>query len=102
MSAVGNDEPEKLLAGAGRSGYDLGRTLAFTDGVFAIAITLLVLTIPIPRFPGSPTNAELWRALLGQAPHLIGFAVSFYVVGAMWVAHHGLLRHLERVNRERC
>lgn len=85
--------------GAARDGpevaYDVGRLLAFSDGVFAIAITLLVLNIPVPNL-ASPTAGELTSALLGLKPNLGGYALSFFLVGTYWVGHHRLLRHAHR------
>lgn len=94
-------EDEERVAGhsrAGRDAYDVGRVLAFSDGVFAIAITLLVLTIPIPSVPSNSGNREMWSALVSVSPHLLGFAISFAVVGNMWLGHHRLLRRLERID----
>lgn len=86
------------MSRTGREAYDVGRLLAFTDGVFAIAITLLVLNIPVPQLGPRTTNAALGSALLSQSIGLVGFALSFYVVGMQWLLHHRLLRHLQRVD----
>jgi uncharacterized membrane protein len=72
--------------------YDLGRLYAFSDGVFAIAITILVLGIPIPNVQHS---SQLLGALPSIVPNLLGFALSFVLVGAQWIAHHRLLRRLD-------
>jgi len=74
----------------------LGRLLAFSDGVFAIALTLLVLDLDVP--PGlSP--AELGVHLTQLAPHLLSAALSFAVIGRFWLAHHEIFRHVCRLNR---
>ncbi|MFD7448307.1 TMEM175 family protein [Kitasatospora sp. NPDC059827] len=75
---------------------DTGRIEAFSDGVFAIAITLLVLEIKIPQAHGA---AELWRALGAQWPSYFAYVVSFLVIGVVWVNHHTLFAHLARVDR---
>ena len=75
--------------------YDIGRLLAFSDGVFAIAITLLVLGIPVPNVPSS---SQLGPALHNVAPNLVGFALSFMLVGTQWIVHHRLLRQLNFCN----
>lgn len=75
---------------------DTGRIEAFSDGVFAIAITLLVLEIKIPQAHGA---AELWRALGAQWPSYFAYVVSFLVIGVVWVNHHTLFGHLARVDR---
>jgi uncharacterized membrane protein len=97
-STAEDDEPD--VAGhaaepAAREGYDVGRLLAFSDGVFAIAITLLVLSIPVPNSTGKAAEAaQLSGALVGQYRELLGFALSFVLVGAQWILHHQLLRRL--------
>jgi len=63
------------------------RVEAFSDGVFAIAITLLILEIRIPHGTGG-----LWRELLSLWPSYIAFLLSFVVILIMWVNHHELLR----------
>ncbi len=70
--------------------WDTGRTEAFSDGVFAIAITLLVLDIRVP-----PTAFDdLWSGILDQWPSYLGFATSFVTIGGIWLAHHGLFGRL--------
>jgi uncharacterized membrane protein len=81
----------------GADTYGVGRLLAFSDGVFAIAITLLVLNIPIPDLPKGATDADLQQALLHDGAGLAGFALSFYVVGTQWFVHHRLLRVVQRL-----
>jgi len=95
-SSIEDDEPSVALrpaAHAARDGYDVGRLLAFSDGVFAIAITLLVLGIPVPRVAPND-SAQLVAALVGLRGNLLGFALSFLLVGAQWIAHHRMLRNL--------
>jgi uncharacterized membrane protein len=70
------------------------RVEAFSDGVFAIAITLLVLTL------AEPTNyRELAHQLGNRWPSLAAFVVSFAVIGIMWLNHHSLFTHFERIDR---
>jgi len=70
------------------------RLEAFSDGV-AIAITLLVLEIPIPL----AGEEGLWQALLNQWPSLASYAVSFSIIGIIWVNHHAVLDHAVEVPR---
>src|SRR5215831_18522167 len=92
-STAEDDEPDVAARGhASQAGYDLGRLFAFSDGVFAIAITLLVLTIPIPSVSDP---ADLPGQLAGLKPNLLGFALSFALVGTQWLSHHRLLRQLD-------
>src|SRR3954466_4452642 len=71
------------------------RIEAFSDGVFAIAITLLVLEIHVPE---DPENG-LGRALLDQWPAYASYIVSFFVIGIIWVNHHAVFDHLQRADR---
>jgi TMEM175 potassium channel family protein len=73
----------------------LGRIEAFSDGVFAIAITLLVLEIHVPE---EPENG-LGQALLDQWPAYASYVVSFFVIGIIWVNHHAVFDHLLRADR---
>ena len=70
------------------------RLEAFSDGVIAIAITLLVLEIKIPSREG----ASLAHALLDQWPAYLSYAVSFLTVGIIWVNHHSMFSHLGRAD----
>jgi TMEM175 potassium channel family protein len=71
-----------------------GRLEAFSDGVFAIAITLLVLTIARPTDYG-----HLAHQLGHRLPALAAYAVSFLVIGIMWLNHHTIFSHLRLVDR---
>jgi len=74
------------------------RLEAFSDGVFAIAITLLILEIKVPT--GAETQDHgLWRALLERWPSYVGYAISFVTIGIMWVNHHALFTYIRRVDR---
>jgi uncharacterized membrane protein len=71
------------------------RLEAFSDGVFAIAITLLVLEIHVPE----AGEGGLWHALTEEWPSFAAFAVSFFVIGIIWINHHGVIDHIRRANR---
>src|SRR4051794_40035156 len=73
----------------------MGRIEAFSDGVFAIAITLLVLEIHVPE------DAEngLGQALIDQWPAYASYVVSFFVIGIIWINHHAVFDHLARADR---
>jgi len=69
------------------------RVEAFSDGVFAIAMTLLILEIRVPH-----GEHPLWEELLALWPSYIAFLMSFAVILIMWVNHHELLRMAKGVN----
>ncbi len=75
--------------------HDTGRIEAFSDGVIAIAITLLVLDVAVPHVEG---NASLGRALLDEWPSFVDFVISFVTVGIMWMNHHAMFKDIERSN----
>lgn len=69
-----------------------------TDGVFAIAMTLLVLDLNVPQLAGTVTNQGLWQALLNLQPNLFSFALSFLILGVMWAVHMRQFEYIERVD----
>jgi uncharacterized membrane protein len=71
------------------------RVEAFSDGVFAVAITLLVLNLQPPEH----TTDHLWTALRHQWPNYAAFVVSFFVIGIIWVNHHSVFRNIAQVDR---
>ena len=68
------------------------RLEAFSDGVFAIAITLLILEIKVPTY--DVTN--LAREMVRQWPSYVAFFISFAFVGIMWINHHRMFTHIKR------
>ncbi len=71
---------------------ETARVEAFSDGVFAIAITLLILDLKVP----SGTLGHLGPALARQWPTYAAFLISFWFIGIMWVNHHRLFNHIQR------
>jgi uncharacterized membrane protein len=65
---------------------EFARVVAFSDGVFAIAITLLVLQIDVPQ--SAESSSELWHEIFVQNGNIYAFAISFAVIGRFWVIHH--------------
>jgi uncharacterized membrane protein len=76
---------------------ETGRIEAFSDGVIAIAITLLVLDIKVPR--GLPETASLSGALLAEWPAYLAFATSFATIGIMWINHHRMFSLIKRADQ---
>lgn len=71
-----------------------GRVEAFSDGVIAVAITLLVLNLRVPI-----TNGSLLAALADEWPAFVAFFISFLGIGIVWVNHHAFFHSLARVDR---
>ena len=79
---------------------ETSRVEAFSDGVFGIAMTLLVLEFKVPHIAGeaSQANASLMRSLLELWPSFVAFVLSFGTILIMWVNHHGLFKHARRAD----
>src|ERR1041385_2768253 len=75
---------------------ETSRVEAFSDGVFAIAVTLLILAVGIEQEFG---EGAVKHSLLHLWPAYIAYTISFLTVGIMWVNHHQIFRHFERVDR---
>ena len=67
---------------------------AFSDGVFAIAITLLVLDISVPESDFD----DMWHGIADQWPSYLGYVTSFMAIGGMWLSHHGIFLRLRYAN----
>jgi TMEM175 potassium channel family protein len=78
----------------GEDEVEFARVVAFTDGVFAIAITLLVLGLDVPSHAG-----DLTEALFDQRQSLFAYALSFAVLGKLWVSHHSFFGGLHSFDR---
>ncbi|HME81762.1 MAG TPA: TMEM175 family protein [Candidatus Eremiobacteraceae bacterium] len=74
-----------------------GRFEAFSDGVFAIAITLLVLEFHLPNFNSPPSSWEQLQTLVGIWPQYVVYVASFLTIGIMWLNHHAQFRFVEKI-----
>ncbi len=72
------------------------RLEAFSDGVIAIAITLLILEIHVPE---TPEGGAFWTEIERIMPSLVAFVVSFLTIGVMWINHHHLFRVIRRADQ---
>ena len=77
---------------------ETGRIEAFSDGVFAVAITLLILNIQAPTTPDLLTDSALLDFFHRQWPTLLAFITSFATIGIMWINHHRLFTHIKRTD----
>jgi len=84
-----------VLAWYGNLAYD--RVLFFSDAVFAIAITLLVVDIRVPIVAGGTIDSA--SKLHAALPEIRSFAISFAVIGLFWLGHHGMFGHITVLNR---
>jgi uncharacterized membrane protein len=75
---------------ATRTGLDVTRVTAFTDGLFVVAATLLVVSIDIPTIPDALVPSRLPEALDDIVPQLVSYFVSFAVIVLFWFRHHAL------------
>jgi uncharacterized membrane protein len=80
-------------AGVGQDYQPLDRLNAFSDGVFAIVITLLVLDLPVP-----PITELVLPALAESWPEFLGYAISFAFVGGIWLSHAALTKAMKRAD----
>jgi uncharacterized membrane protein len=75
---------------------DRSRLEAFSDGVFAVAITLLAFNIAVK---GPADKFHLWHQVTHLWPYFLAYLVSFFMIGIIWVNHHVLVRTIEAVDR---
>jgi uncharacterized membrane protein len=80
--------------GAAEDKAETGRVEAFSDGVFAIAVTLLVLELKTPD-----DKQGLWHGLVHEWPSFAAYLTSFFIIGIMWVNHHSMFRQIVRSDR---
>jgi len=80
---------------------DLGknRIEALSDGIFAVAMTLLILNFRIPSLPPDAPNVRVVPALLGMWPGFVTYAVSFLSLGVFWIGHHNMYHAVRRADR---
>jgi uncharacterized membrane protein len=111
---IDDDAPDDLDASCDLTGFEsrdvspqrtatrllreTSRVEAFSDGVFAIAITLLVLTLAVPTYEKAASAPELRRALLDQWPTYVAFVMSFLTILIMWASHHNIFSLIRRVD----
>jgi TMEM175 potassium channel family protein len=75
--------------------YGLARLLALSDGVFAFALTLLVVQLAVPVLPRGEFG-QLGARLLDQAPSYLSYLISFAVISMYWYQHHRIFRYVRR------
>lgn len=83
----------------GSIGFSKSRFEALTDGIFAIAMTLLVLGIAVPADETIESPGDVIAAFHGLLPDLINYAIAFFILHGMWVSHHLLSGRMAYINR---
>ena len=96
-AAASSDTGQRAEAAAGRILMDSARLEAFSDGVFAVAITLLALSLVVPG-PGHGAES-LGDKFVDAWPSFAGYVVSFLTIGIIWVNHHTLFKNFVGVDR---
>jgi uncharacterized membrane protein len=79
--------------------FQLERLILFSDAVFAMVITLLVIEIRVPNIENSPNVTKEIKSTLGNMlPEFFGFLLSFAVIGQFWISHHKLFGYVKNYN----
>ena len=81
------------------AGQSVERLAALSDGVFAVAMTLMVLDLRVPATEAVHSEHDLWRALVSISPRLVMYMMSFLTLGIFWVGQQTQLNHLARSDR---
>src|SRR5260370_42083933 len=87
--------PQSSSAG----GLSKNRVETLVDGVFAIAMTLLIFNIKVPELPGGGKDPDLNRRLLALWPQFTSYAITFVMLAIYWVGHHNQFHFIRRVDR---
>jgi uncharacterized membrane protein len=74
------------------------RLISFSDGVFAIAVTLLVFNLKVPQIPEADVHRDLPGAILAMMPHFTVYLLSFLVIAIYWIFHHRMMNMVVRMD----
>jgi TMEM175 potassium channel family protein len=98
VSAQSEDEQDRYYNQL--AGSSLHRLAGLSDGIFAVAMTILVLALTVPAVTEARSDSELGQALLKLLPNVITYVSSFLTLGIFWVGQQTQLSQLERSNRD--
>ena len=101
LSQEGREKKAVLRRGSEVPGEDLGRIISLTDGVFAFALTLLVLGLTVPVISSNGLSSGTISGQLGQQlqsdwPKFLGYVFAFVMIAVWWTYHHRIFRYIER------
>jgi uncharacterized membrane protein len=82
-----------------RETLEFERVAFFSDAIFAIAMTLLVVGLEVPRIARETSSRDLWNALGDMAGQVLMFFISFAVLGSFWLGHHRFFGRLAKIDR---
>jgi|SRR5689334_7621094 len=78
----------------GKNDFLIERIAFFSDAVFAIAITLMIIDIHPPSVQSGDTSQTVWRKILQETPEFMGLIISFLLIGTTWLRHHQLFKYI--------
>jgi uncharacterized membrane protein len=81
-----------------RGSEEFSRVLAFSDGLFAIAMTLLIVAVAVPNLSDADSISELASDLNDKTSEFVSFFISFAVIGRYWIAHHQFFARLDSMD----
>jgi uncharacterized membrane protein len=83
-----------------RETLEFERVAFFSDAIFAIALTLLVVGLDVPDIADRTSSSDLWHALDDMSSQVLMFFISFAVIGSFWMAHHRHFSRLSAIDRQ--
>ena len=93
LSQAGREKQARVRPGSEVPGEDLGRIISLTDGVFAFALTLLVLGLTVPVVSN---GGQLGNQLQADWPKFLGYVFAFVMIAVWWTYHHRTFRYIQR------
>ena len=78
---------------------NLDRLISLTDGIFSIAITLMILTLAVPIIAKSDAATELPIRLISEWPTFLIYIISFFIISEWWMNHHHVFQHIKKMDR---
>ncbi|MGA2934311.1 MAG: TMEM175 family protein [Methanomicrobiales archaeon] len=80
-------------------GLDKERLMSFSDGIFTIAITLLILEIRLPEIPSAEIDARFLESMVAISPKILGLILSFFIIAMYWLSYHRIFHFIREIDR---